>query len=84
MEEESIAPLAEDKVAEDREPTEIEAEVEGDGVNQGDGSEEEHQRQAKEEARQAGEPTLLELREEIRALRLLLEQRPQVRGGPVE
>jgi voltage-gated sodium channel len=37
--------------------------------------EEEHQRQAKAEARAAGEPTLAELREEIRALRGLIEER---------
>ncbi len=40
--------------------------------------EEEHQRQAKAAARAAGEPTLAELREEIRALRGLMEER---RGG---
>ena len=37
--------------------------------------EEEHQRQAREEARAAGEPTLSELREEIRALKSLLQER---------
>ncbi|PLW67434.1 ion transporter [Pseudohalioglobus lutimaris] len=37
--------------------------------------EEEHQRQAKEEARAAGEPTLTELRDEIRGLKVLLESR---------
>jgi voltage-gated sodium channel len=36
--------------------------------------EEEHQKQAKEEAIAAGEPTLLELRDEIRGLRALLEK----------
>ena len=38
--------------------------------------EEEHQRQAQEEAIAAGEPTLTELRDEIRSLRSLLEQAP--------
>ena len=42
--------------------------------------EEEHQREAREEAIAAGEPTLKELREEIRGLRLLMEQRVE----PVE
>lgn len=37
--------------------------------------EEEHQRQAKEEARAAGEPTLKELQEEIRGLNQLLRER---------
>ena len=37
--------------------------------------EEEHQRQAKEEARAAGEPTLKELQDEIRGLRGLLQER---------
>ncbi len=37
--------------------------------------EEEHQQQAKEKARAAGEPTLIELREEIRALGRLIEAR---------
>jgi voltage-gated sodium channel len=37
--------------------------------------EEEHQRQAQEEARAAGEPTLKELQEEIRSLNTLLRQR---------
>ena len=37
--------------------------------------EEEHQQQAKAKARAAGEPTLIELREEIRALGRLIEAR---------
>jgi voltage-gated sodium channel len=37
--------------------------------------EEEHQRLAKEEARAAGEPTMIELREEIHDLKRLLEER---------
>jgi len=37
--------------------------------------EEEHQRQAKADALAAGEPTLSELRDEIRALRGLIEER---------
>ncbi len=40
--------------------------------------EEEHQRQAKEEARLAGEPTLKELQEEIRELKGLLRDRVSV------
>ncbi len=37
--------------------------------------EEEHQRQAQEEARRAGEPTLMELQQEIRALSRLVRER---------
>ena len=40
--------------------------------------EEEHQQQAKEKARAAGEPTLIELREEIRALGRLIEAREKI------
>ena len=55
--------MAEDGIAEDQEPTEVEAEVESDEVNQGDGSEEEHQRQRI--LRDPGLPTQAERDEHI-------------------